>query len=53
MARPESTDVEASSTPSARSLARPATTSAAAAFSTPMSRRGPALAVEDPRITRR
>ena len=38
-ARPLSTDSQASSTPPARSAARPATRSAAAAFNTPMSRR--------------
>src|SRR5262249_5701177 len=40
-ASPESSDLLASAAPSFRSLARPATTSAAAAFSTAMSRKGP------------
>ena len=45
-ARPLSIDSAASASPSSRSSTRPATTSAAAALRTPMSRRAPRLALE-------
>ncbi len=51
-ARPLSSDSAASAIPAARSSTRPATMSAAAALSTPMSRRGPASPSNTLRMTR-